>query len=58
MNYYIVVEGKCGERIVYPYWLKYINEDLKQVEYLSELTTDTYYLISGDGYPSYLKNCR
>jgi hypothetical protein len=54
MKYYIVVEGKCGERIVYPPWISYVNEALSQTHNIDDDTNDSFYLISGNGYPNYL----
>jgi hypothetical protein len=55
MNYYIVVEGKSGERKVYPKWIHILNPDLTQVHSLADISSNSYYLISGNGYPQYLK---
>jgi hypothetical protein len=55
MNYYIVVEGKSGERKVYPKWIQILNPDLTQVYSLADISSNNYYLISGNGYPQYLK---
>lgn len=55
MNYYIVVEGKSGERKVYPKWIHILNPDLIQVYSLADISSNNYYLISGNGYPQYLK---
>lgn len=55
MNYYIVVEGKSGERKVYPKWIQILNPDLIQVYSLVDISSNNYYLISGNGYPQYLK---
>jgi len=54
MNLYIVVEGKGGERILYPFWISYVNSKLKKVSYIDEISDNCYYLISGNGYPQYL----
>lgn|SRR4030042_3120742 len=55
MNYYIVVEGKSGERKVYPKWIHILNPDLMQVYSLTDISSNNYYLISGNGYPQYLR---
>jgi hypothetical protein len=55
MNYYIVVEGKCGERIVYPKWVYQIAKSLTRVVYVNEIVNDNYFLISGNGYPQYYR---
>lgn len=56
MNYYVVVEGRSGEKKVYPKWLKILAPKLTQVYSVGDIRADSYYLISGDGYPQYL--CR
>jgi len=55
MKYYIVVEGKCGERKVYPAWLSYLNKSLVQTFDITDKSPDTYYLVSGNGYPHYFR---
>jgi hypothetical protein len=55
VRYYIVVEGAASESIVYPAWIKYINPALTRIFDIRDTRNDAYYLISGDGYPKYLK---
>lgn len=55
MRYYIVVEGKCGERIVYPQWINYINKKLTQIDDITNNIDNAFFLISGNGYPQYYK---
>ena len=55
MNYYIVVEGKSGEKRVYPKWIGRLNPTLRQVHSVAEISTETYFIVSGNGYPGYLK---
>ncbi len=55
MNLYVVVEGKSGERIVYPKWLSIIKPNLVQVFSVSDIVKNNYFLISGNGYPRYFK---
>ena len=55
MNVYFLVEGKT-ERKVYPNWLKYLAPQLKRVDFPSDVLEDSYYLISGGGFPSILDN--
>ncbi len=52
MNIYLVVEGKA-ERIVYPAWISIVNSSLSQVQIISDVVSNNYYLISGMGYPYY-----
>lgn len=54
MNLYVVVEGKCGEKKVYPHWIKYLNNSMTQVYSLDEIHDNNFYIISGYGYPQYL----
>ncbi len=54
MNLYIVVEGRCGERKVYPEWIRFTNAHLTQIYSIGEFTENNYLLISGNGYPNYL----
>lgn len=55
MNVYFLVEGKT-ERKVYPKWLTYFAPRLVRVENPPEASENSYYLISGGGYPSLLDN--
>ncbi|MDM8565933.1 hypothetical protein QUF74_09800 [Candidatus Halobeggiatoa sp. HSG11] len=55
MNIYFLVEGKT-ERKVYPKWLSYLIPKLERVSEPSAITNNTYYLISGNGFPSILDN--
>ncbi|MGV0828339.1 hypothetical protein ACTS9C_05505 [Empedobacter brevis] len=52
MNVYILVEGNQTETIVFPYWINYINPNLKRKYFISDVTNNDYYLISGSGIPS------
>lgn len=54
MNVYVTVEGSV-EAIVFPRWIQRLNPRLRPVYSVSLLTTDTFYLVSGRGYPQYLK---
>jgi hypothetical protein len=53
MRYYLVVEGKCGESIIYPQWISYVNEQLVQKFCIDDMVDNSYYLISGNGFPYY-----
>ncbi len=55
MNLYFVVEGKRTEKKVYPAWLKHAFPTLRRVERVEDLAHDHYFIISGEGYPQYLK---
>ena len=55
MNYYVVVEGDRSEADVYPHWIKHINPQLKQEYSLADIVNNSFYLVSGHGYPNYLQ---
>lgn len=50
MNIYVIVEG-VTETKVYPEWIKYTNSSLTRANYIDEVTSNNYYLVSGNGYP-------
>ena len=54
MNIYFLVEGNRTEKKIYPQWLKYLVPKLKRVKYHDQVTSNNYYLISGEGYPAML----
>ncbi|WP_342656702.1 hypothetical protein GKC68_07010 [Pantoea sp. RSPAM1] len=54
MNLYILVEGRQTEKKVYPQWLKHLTPSIKKVDYLSEISENSYFLLSGQGYPHML----
>lgn len=55
MSLYILVEGKQTERKLYPVWLAHICPELIKVESPRSLVNNnSYYLISGEGYPRLL----
>jgi len=51
MNIYIIVEGEIGSVNVYKKWIKYINPNLNNVDYPSEISENNYYILGGQGYP-------
>ena len=55
MNYYIVVEGKKVEPLVYDKWISYLNPKLYPISYISEFKENNYLIFPGNGYPSYLE---
>lgn len=55
MNFYIVVEGRSGERRVYPKWISILNPSLKEVYSIADIDKDTYLIVSGNGYPNYFR---
>ena len=55
MNIYLVVEGRVGEKLVYGYWVPLVNQSLKVVDSIEDVTEDCLYIISGGGYPNYFE---
>jgi len=53
MNYFIVVEGKKVEFLVYNKWISYLNPKLRSINHISEFKEDNYLIFPGNGYPSY-----
>ena len=54
MNLYFLVEGSRTEYDVYPAWLNYLLPEFRRVTSPGLATRNSYYLISGEGYPSIL----
>ena len=54
MNIYLTTEGVC-EKQVYSYWVPLINSDLNHVQYYSDISIDSLYIVSGNGYPAYFQ---
>lgn len=52
MNIYVVVEGKA-ELKVYEWWIPLVNPNLSRIHALDELEDNSFYLVSGKGYPYY-----
>lgn len=55
MNVYVVVEGRGTEPAVYRSWIPLVNPVLKPVDYITQVTKDNFYIVSGGGYPSIYK---
>ncbi|MEG2281858.1 MAG: hypothetical protein RSB93_01365, partial [Rikenellaceae bacterium] len=55
MNIYVLVEGRVTEMQVYAKWIPYLIPQLTQVDHLSEVRDDNFYMFSGYGYPSILR---
>lgn len=55
MIYYVIVEGAVTEKKLYPDWISFINPNLTEMDRLSALVPDSYYLQSGGGLPYYYK---
>lgn len=56
MNLYFLVEGRRTERKVYPRWLSYLVPELTEVRSPDKAVKNSYYVFSGNGYPSILDN--
>jgi hypothetical protein len=56
MNVYFLVEGRRTERKIYPKWLSELVPSLVEVKDAYAISTNNYYLFSGNGYPSLLDN--
>ena len=54
MNLYFLVEGKRTEKKLYPAWLNVLVPALNRVDDISDISSCTYYIFSGEGYPSLL----
>lgn len=55
MNLFILVEGKSTEKKVYKRWFEYFKPSLEYVDSIVELTNNNFTILSGLGYPQYLK---
>lgn len=55
MNFYMVVEGEVGEKQVYGNWIPYVNPALRCALTINDVTEDSFYIISGGGYPNLLE---
>ena len=54
MNLYFLLEGKRTEKKIYPSWLGHSLPRMTEVTNPSDLKSYNYYLLSCEGYPSYL----
>lgn len=52
MKIYFLVEGKRTEVKVYKSWLSHIIPELNRIQHFDETESNSYFLISGNGYPS------
>lgn len=53
MNFYVVVEGEKGEKIVYEKWIKYVCPHLRRVDNINQVTNNNFIIFAGNGYPFY-----
>jgi hypothetical protein len=56
MNIYFLVEGKRTEMKVYPKWLSYLVPELQRSVNFNTVTKNSYFIFSGNGFPSLLDN--
>ncbi len=56
MNLYILVEGKCTEYKIYPAWIEQLAPQLKRVKDFEAVSQNNYFIVSGYGLPSLIKN--
>jgi len=56
MNIYFLVEGRRTEKKVYPKWLAHLLPNLAEVTDPFEISSDSYYVFNGNGFPSLLDN--
>lgn len=55
MNAYFLVEGKRTEALLYPAWLSHCVPSLGKIESPDRAQGNSYYLVSGEGYPCILR---
>jgi len=53
MNFYFLIEGRCTEKKVYSAWLEYTFPHLQQVDKIEDIENNNFYMLAGNGYPSY-----
>jgi hypothetical protein len=58
VNLYFLVEGARTETKLYRGWIGHALPYLSEVQRVSDLTGDRFYIISGGGYPSYVDRIR
>lgn len=54
MNLYLLVEGRRTECRLYPRWLAHLMPHFVRVPYPDEVRKNSYFLVSGEGYPRLL----
>lgn len=52
MNLYFLVEGRRTEKRVYRSWIVHVFPDLRRVDCIEDIEENTFFIISGNGYPS------
>ena len=56
MNLYILVEGRSSEKKIYSSWLSYLLPQLRRVKFYDQVDKNSYFLISGYGYPNIIEH--
>ena len=55
MGVYLVVEGRRSEKQIYGGWLRGLFSSWQQVYRVEDVAPGTFFILSGNGYPRYLK---
>ena len=55
MNLYMLVEGRRTEKMVYRKWITHLFPNLREANTIEDVSTDNFFIISGNGYPSYVR---
>jgi hypothetical protein len=58
VNLYLLVEGERTEKLVYRAWLRLLLPQLAEVNSPDDLRDNNYFIVTGNGYPSYLDRLR
>jgi len=58
MSLYLLVEGDQTEPLIYASWLRHCLPTWRRVERVEDVEDDTFFMISGRGYPSYLNRIK
>ena len=53
MNLYFLVEGRRTEKRVYKSWVNHVFPLLEEAERVEDLVGNNFFILSGNGYPSY-----
>lgn len=58
MRWYVVVEGRKTEKIVYQAWIEHAFAGACRVLRVEDMVDDSYFILVGNGYPSYEQRIR
>jgi hypothetical protein len=53
VNIYVVVEGRVVEKRVYKSWIPCVNRRLRAVDFIQDVVTDNFFIVSANGFPGY-----